>query len=99
MIKHLIEFEGKKIALDKRELIALAQAIEPYAIGIMMGIPDENIGEFAAEHRNGVKDMMKAKSQSTPSIPKPEATAQPNHEADIVSLNTFRHKKRANADE
>jgi len=62
MIKHLIEFDnGSKLALEKKQIISLTQALEPYAIAIMLGISEDDLPDFVAEHKKEIGKMITSK--------------------------------------
>lgn len=56
MIKHLIEFNGMQIALDRQEIIELQGAMEPFVVGIIQGMPDDQLPEFVTQFTKNIKE-------------------------------------------
>jgi hypothetical protein len=59
MLKHLIKFDKKEIALDKKEIGDLFMALEPYYVALAMGVSDENVPEFVREYKDNVSKSRK----------------------------------------
>lgn len=107
MIKHLIESDnGMKFALDKKQIISLAQALEPYAIAIMMGISDDEVYSFVQQYNNdkarkmhkeidNKKETTEEQQKSHPvKVSGPKNTRPPKVSgSDIVSLKDYKQRR------
>jgi len=88
MIKHLIKFNGIQLCLDKKEILSLSQAIEPYAIAIMMGIPDDQVSNFIQQHQENTRLVKETKK------PKKEKIVQETVGSDIISIEKHKQKRK-----
>lgn len=93
MLKHLIEFNGKKIALDKQEIGALYQAIEPYFVAIAMGLNDVDIPGFVKDYNQDISGSRQlVKQNKTPELaqtPKEEVKKE-YYEDNIYDMSRYR---------
>lgn len=62
MIKHLINASGMRMQLDKTEIAALYQALEPYVVGIALGVNDSNLAAFGTKFAEKKKNLPHRKS-------------------------------------
>ena len=99
MIKHLIEFDGKKIALDRQEIIQLQSALEPYVIGIMNVVKDEDIPKFVSQYRSNVakkRKMVKERKNLTVEEENVQNKTE-HHEDNVFDLSFFRERNKNKA--
>lgn len=98
MIKHLIEFDGKRIALDRHEIVQLHSALEPYLVGVLETVPDTELPEFVKQYiqdiytkRKTIKEHKKIKVEKEVETPKQQVRYTDN----VVAL-APRAKNKAN---
>lgn len=68
-MKHEINFSGKKIALERQEIVELLPALEGYFVAVMSGVPDTEIPSWVADYMSNAHENRKRVKKSQP--PKP----------------------------
>jgi hypothetical protein len=99
MIKHEINFNGKKLALDKKEILELLPELEPYYVGIMMGTTDFELPQFVKDYKSNISDNRnRVKKAKSPKKGKENAPEEENsfNESNVYELNHYRKEKQSN---
>lgn len=92
MLKHEINFNGKKIALDQQDIVELLPALEPYFVAIMTGHKDFEIPDFVKEYMANVSENRGKVKQGEPV--KKEKTQ--HYENNVYDFNEHKKEERSN---
>lgn len=92
MIKHLIEFDGKQIALDRHEIVQLHSSIEPHVVGILNAIPDDDLPKFVNQYKRDIVKKRKAVKERK-NLTVKESKENKVYENNVFDLSSIREEK------